>query len=79
VVIELQVVAGDPDGRQIAVSTTIELDATRAGWHTWLVDAVTAQAEEAARRLRQQLSAELPLAHDGFVPLAAVVPLVSDR
>jgi hypothetical protein len=74
VVIQLHLVAEDPDRREIAVSTTIQLDPDTPGWHTWLVDAVASQAEEGARRLRDQLRTRRALAGDPFIPLAAVVP-----
>jgi hypothetical protein len=75
VVIRIDLVAGEPD-RQITVSTTIEINPTPGDsrWQALLVDAVTGQAHEGARRLRDQLIAQRALPSGGFVPLAAVVP-----
>jgi hypothetical protein len=70
------------EGRDLdatTVSTTIEVNTTDPRWPAWLVEAITFQAQEGARRLRDQLLAQQAieghgLAEDGFVPLAAVVP-----
>jgi len=74
VVISIQLVAGDLTDQQISVSTTIQIPTGDAHWQTWLVDCVTTQAQEGARRLRDQLVAQQALPGIGFVPLAAVVP-----
>ncbi|HLK12452.1 MAG TPA: hypothetical protein VKW76_13830 [Candidatus Binatia bacterium] len=67
----LQLAAGD----DITVSTTIEVNPADTRWQSWFVDAVTARAQEGARRLRDQLAAQHALPAGGFVPLAAVVPV----
>jgi len=74
-VIRLLLSAGDPDANEIAVSTTIEVNTRDPRWPAWLVDAVTYQAQEGARRLRDHLVDQQALPGDGFVPLAAVVPV----
>jgi uncharacterized alpha-E superfamily protein len=74
-VIEVQLAADGPDAATTTVSTTIEVNTTDPRWPAWLVDAVTFQAQEAARRLRDQMIEQRAIAGDGFVPLAAVVPI----
>ena len=71
-VVTLALAAGD----DITVSTAIQVDPADACWQTWLIDTVTTRAQEGARRLRDQLAARCALPADGFVPLAAVVPVV---
>ena len=73
-VIQVLLVADGPDGAATTVSTTIELNTTDPRWPVWLVDAITFQAQEGARRLRDQLIEQHAIGGDGFVPLAAVVP-----
>src|SRR5438132_2628247 len=73
-VIQVLLVADGPDGAATSVSTTIEINTTDPRWPAWLVDAITFQAQEGARRLRDQLIEQQAIAGDGFVPLAAVVP-----
>ena len=73
-VIQLLVAAEGPDAAGTTVSTTIEVNITDPRWPTWLVDAITFQAQEGARRLRDQLIEQQAIAGDGFVPLAAVLP-----
>ncbi|HLY38575.1 MAG TPA: hypothetical protein VKU61_11100 [Candidatus Binatia bacterium] len=73
-VIQLLVAAEGPDAAGTTVSTTIEVNTTDPRWPTWLVDAVTFRAQEAARRLRDQLIEQRAIASDDFVPLATVVP-----
>src|SRR5947208_17182941 len=73
-VIQVLLVADGPDGAATTVSTTIEINTTDPRWPAWLVDAITFQAQEGARRLRDQLIEQQAIAGDGFVPLAAVVP-----
>jgi hypothetical protein len=74
-VIEISLVAGDEDADGVRVSTTIEVNTGDPRWPTWLVDAVTYQAQEGARKLREHLVEQRALPGDGFVPLAAVVPV----
>jgi hypothetical protein len=73
-VIKLMLVADGPEAATTTVSTTIQVNTTDPRWPAWLVDAVTFQAQEGARRLRDQLIEQQAIAGDGFVPLAAVVP-----
>jgi hypothetical protein len=73
-VIQLLLAADGPDVTATTVSTTIEVNTADPRWPTWLVDAITFQAEEAARRLRDRMIPQLSLGGDGSVPLAAVVP-----
>ena len=73
-VIKLLLAADGPDAASTTVSTTIEVNTNDPRWPTWLVDAITFQAQEGARRLRNQLIEQHAIAGDGFVPLAAVVP-----
>jgi uncharacterized alpha-E superfamily protein len=73
-VIQVRLVADGPDTGTTTVSTTIEVNVTDPRWPAWLVDAVTFQAQEAARRLRDQMIEQQAITGDGFVPLAAVVP-----
>ena len=73
-VIQVTLVADGPDAGTTTVSTTIELGTADPRWPTWLVDAVTFQAQEGARRLRDQLVTQQAITGDGFVPLAAFVP-----
>src|SRR5439155_1654450 len=54
-VIQLLISTGDPDADEVAVSTTIEVNTRDPRWPAWLVDAVTYQAQEGARRLRDHL------------------------
>jgi len=73
-VIQLLLVAEGSDAATTTVTTTIEVNITDPRWPAWLVDAITSQAREGARRLRDQLVEQAALPGDGFVPLAAVVP-----
>jgi hypothetical protein len=68
------VAAADPEGGETTVSTTFKVDLTDPRWPAWLVDGVTFQAQEGARRLRDQLKPQPAILGDGFVPLAALVP-----
>jgi hypothetical protein len=77
-VIQVFLVADDA-GDETSVSTTLTVDTTDPRWPAWLVDALTGQAQEGARRLRDQLVGQRAIqgsgcAGDPFVPLAAVVP-----
>ena len=72
--IRVLLVADGPDAAATTVSTTIEVSTADPRWPAWLVESVTFQAQEAARRLRDQLIEQQAIAGDGFVPLAAVVP-----
>jgi hypothetical protein len=74
-VIQLLLAADGPDAATTTVSTTIEVNTTDPRWPAWLVDAITFQAQEGARRLRDQLIEQQAIAGDGFVPLATVVPV----
>jgi uncharacterized alpha-E superfamily protein len=74
-VIQVLLVADDPEAGETTVSTTIEVNTTDPRWPAWLVDAVTFQAQEGARQLRDQMIEQHALEGDGFVPLAAVVPV----
>src|SRR5207247_11346852 len=47
-VIQVLLVADDPDGAATTVSTTIEINITDPRWPAWLVDAITFQAQEGA-------------------------------
>ena len=73
-VIQVLLVADGPDGAATTVSTTIEINTTDPRWPAWLVDAITFQAREGARRLRDRLIAEQAIAGDGSVSLPAVGP-----
>ena len=73
-VIQVMLVADGPDAGTTTVSTTIEVNTSDPRWPAWLVDAVTFQAQEAARTLRDQMIEQQAIAGDGFVPLATVVP-----
>jgi hypothetical protein len=72
-VIQLLLAADGPDAAT-TVSTTIEVNTADPRWPTWLVDAVTFRAQEAARRLRDQMIEQRAIVSDDFVPLATVVP-----
>lgn len=73
-VIQVLLAADDRESGATTVSTTIEVNTGDPCWPTWLVEAVTYQAQEGARRLRDQLVSQHAISGDGFVPLAAVVP-----
>ena len=73
-VIQVLLVAESPDAKTTTVSTTIEVNTADPRWPTWLLDAVTFRAQEAARRLRDQLIEQRAIASDDFVPLATLVP-----
>ncbi len=78
-VIQVVLVAEDPETGPTTVSTTLDVNVGDPRWPAWLVDGVTFQAQEGARRLREQLMAQPAieargLGGDGFIPLAAVVP-----
>jgi hypothetical protein len=79
VLIQLVLVAEDPEAGPTTVSTTLEVNTADPRWPTWLVDGITFQAQEGARRLRDQMVTQPAIqastaAANGFVPLAAVVP-----
>jgi hypothetical protein len=77
-VVKVVLVADVPDAGSTTVATTLEVNVADPRWPVWLVDAVTTQAREGARRLRDELYEQRALPEtDGFVPLAAVVPSVS--
>ena len=73
-VIRIELAAGDAERDAISVSTALNIDTQDSRWQAWLVNSITTQAEEGARRLRDQLVARQALPETGFVPLAAVVP-----
>jgi hypothetical protein len=80
ITIQLVLVADDPETGPTTVSTTLEVNTGDPRWPAWIVDGITFQAQEGARRLRDQLRAQPAIqastaASDGFVPLAAVVPV----
>lgn len=66
----------DTTADQLTVSTSVEIHPEDPRWQARLVDAVTIQAEEGARRLAEQLDVLLPTAKPRFLPLAAIVPTV---
>ena len=72
--IRVLLAADDDAGAEFTVSTTVEVNTANPRWPAWLVDSITFQAKEGARRLRDQLLAQQAITGDGFVPLAAVVP-----
>jgi hypothetical protein len=72
--IQVLLVAEDGDAGETSVSTTVDVNTADPRWPARLVDAVTGQAEEGARRLCDQLIVQPAIPGDGFVPLAAVVP-----
>lgn len=77
--IRVVLVADDREIGKTEISSTIEVSMADPRWPAWLVDTVAFQAEEGARRLRDELVSQQALVGDraarrGFVPLAAVVP-----
>ena len=78
-VIRVVLAADDPDVGATTISTTIEVNLSDPRWPAWLVDAITFQAQEGARRLRDQVVEQQAIQGHGFgadefIPLAAVVP-----
>lgn len=73
-VIQVLLVADGPDAGTTTVSRTIEVNTTDPRWPAWLVDSVTHQAQEAARRLRDRVIEQQTTASESFVSLASVVP-----
>jgi hypothetical protein len=80
-VIRVVLAADDPEVGATTISTTIEVNISDPRWPAWLVDAVTFQAQEGARRLRDQVVEQQAIqgrgcgfGADEFIPLAAVVP-----
>ena len=78
-VIRVMLAADDPESGATTIATTIEVNVDDPRWPAWLVDAVTFQAQEGARRLRDQLVEQQAIqgrgfGADEFIPLAAVVP-----
>ncbi len=73
-VVKISLVTEDDAADPIAVSTEVLIHADDTRWQARLVDAVTIQAEEGARRLVEQLEILLPTAQKRFLPLAAIVP-----
>ena len=79
IAIQVVLVAEDPEAGPTTVSTTLTVNTADPRWPTWLVDAITFQAQEGARRLRDELRAQPAIqassaAASDFIPLAAVVP-----
>lgn len=82
--IEVLLVADDENAGTTTVSTSIAVNTTDPRWPARIVDEVTLQAQEGARRLRDQLAAERAIPTDlraaaAFVPLAALVPVAEAR
>jgi hypothetical protein len=79
-VIQINLVADDDTAEeQIAVSTSVEVDPNDPRWQARLVHAVATQAEEGASRLAEQLAVTHPERRPRFLPLAAIVPTITDR
>ena len=82
-VIEVLLVADDDNAGTTTVSTTISVNTSDPGWPARIVDTVTLQAQEGARRLRDQLAEQRAIPQNAteaaFVPLAAVVPAAEVR
>jgi len=83
-VIEVLLVADDDNDGTTTVSTSIAVNTADPRWPARIVDEVTLQAQEGARRLRDQLAAERAIPTDlraeaAFVPLAALVPVAEAR
>jgi hypothetical protein len=79
--IHLSLVAGGPtaSSSMVEVQTAVQVDTADPRWPGWLVDAITQQAQEGAKRLVAQLAPPLPSAGEcPFVPLADVTP-IADR
>ncbi|HZP43082.1 MAG TPA: hypothetical protein VFD84_16455 [Candidatus Binatia bacterium] len=82
--IEVLLVADDEDVGTTTVATSIAVDTGDPRWPARIVDEVTLQAQEGARRLRDQLAVERAIPTDlgaaaAFVPLAALVPVAAAR
>jgi hypothetical protein len=75
--IQLSLVAGRSEamGSQVEVQTAMQIDTADPRWPGWVVDAITSQAKEGAKRLVAQLAPPLPLGERSFVPLADVTPV----
>ena len=73
-VIRTEIVAEDPMLGSTTLTSTVEVNMTDPRWPAWLVDVITYQAQESARRLRDQLVEQQADLGDGSVPLAAAVP-----
>jgi len=82
-VIRLLLATDDLTGRETTVSTSIEVNTTDPRWPAWFVEAVTFQAQDSARRLRDDLVAQQVMQDgtpsddgvDGHVAsFAAIVP-----
>lgn len=61
----------------VQVATATHVDVADPRWETSLIDTITYQAQEGARRLVAELTPALPATDDGFVPLADIAPRVS--
>jgi len=64
-VIRLLLATDDLIGRETTVSTSIEVNTADPRWPAWFVEAVTFQAQESARRLRDDLVAQQAMQGDG--------------
>jgi hypothetical protein len=73
-VIQVLLVAEDSEAGETSVTTSFAVDTADPRWPAWLVGTIASQAEEGARRLRDQLVVQQAIPGDGFVPLACVVP-----
>ena len=75
--IHLSLVAGGSGstGSQVEVQTAMQVDTADPRWPGWLVDVITSQAQEGARRLVSHLAPTLPADERSFVPLAEVTPI----
>ena len=77
-IVQITLVAGTQRGTdsQVEVETAMNIDTNDPQWTASLVDTVTRQANEGARRLVTQLAPPLPGRQHAFVPLADVAPLI---
>jgi len=75
-VILIELVAGDPDSQEIAVSTTIQVSPGDPRWQAGRVETITIPSQEGARRLRDRLVAQRAIPVDELVPPAALAPIV---
>jgi len=78
-IVHISLAAGKQQGTgsEVEVGTAMKIDTNDPRWRTALVDSITSQAQEGARRLVSQLSPSLPVAEPHFVPLADIVPQIS--
>ena len=78
-IIQISLAAGKKQGTgsQVEVGTAMKIDTSDPRWQTALVDSITSQAQEGAKRLVTQLAPPLPVSEPNFVPLADIVPRIS--